>query len=87
MADATDSKSVVRKDVWVQVPPPVLENKYFFVLGRLAAPEDKVPNPNQTQTRGVRESDCHGDGTQNRIQKGRRSHRVASLYGIRSDLI
>jgi hypothetical protein len=23
MADATDSKSVVRKDVWVQVPPPV----------------------------------------------------------------
>ena len=24
MADATDSKSVVRKDVWVQVPPPVL---------------------------------------------------------------
>jgi len=50
-----------------------------LVLGRLAAPEDKVPNPNQTQTRGVRESDCHGDGTQNRIQKGRRSHRVPPL--------
>ena len=24
MADATDSKSVARKGVWVQVPPPVL---------------------------------------------------------------
>jgi hypothetical protein len=26
MADATDSKSVVRKGVWVQVPPPVFKN-------------------------------------------------------------
>src|ERR1700749_1638919 len=26
MADATDSKSVVRKGVWVQVPPPVLSH-------------------------------------------------------------
>ena len=25
MADATDSKSVIRKDVWVQVPPPVFK--------------------------------------------------------------
>ena len=26
MADATDSKSVARKGVWVQVPPPVLSS-------------------------------------------------------------
>ena len=26
MADATDSKSVARKGVWVQVPPPVLDS-------------------------------------------------------------
>ena len=25
MADATDSKSVARKGVWVQVPPPAFE--------------------------------------------------------------
>ncbi len=30
MADATDSKSVVRKDVWVQVPPPVLMKNSGF---------------------------------------------------------
>ena len=37
MADATDSKSVVRKDVWVQVPPPVLskaEHRVGFAIGR-----------------------------------------------------
>lgn len=28
MADALDSKSSVRKDVWVQVPPPVLLRIY-----------------------------------------------------------
>ena len=27
MADATDSKSVARKGVWVQVPPPVLRKR------------------------------------------------------------
>ncbi len=27
MADATDSKSVARKGVWVQVPPPAFETK------------------------------------------------------------
>jgi hypothetical protein len=31
MADATDSKSVIRKDVWVQVPPPVLNFIYSFL--------------------------------------------------------
>jgi hypothetical protein len=29
MADATDSKSVARKGVWVQVPPPALLNEGF----------------------------------------------------------
>ena len=27
MADAADSKSVARKGVWVQVPPPALQNQ------------------------------------------------------------
>ena len=37
MADATDSKSVARKGVWVQVPPPVLQNRREragFAIGR-----------------------------------------------------
>jgi hypothetical protein len=29
MADATDSKSVARKGVWVQVPPPALAHEGF----------------------------------------------------------
>lgn len=76
MADATDSKSVVRKDVWVQVPPPVLENKYFLVLGRLTAPEDKVPNPNQTH------NSCLGKriGGQNRKGQQRASRCPSRLY-------
>jgi hypothetical protein len=32
MADAADSKSVARKGVWVQVPPPAFENKVFVIL-------------------------------------------------------
>ena len=36
MADATDSKSVARKGVWVQVPPPVLllQRKRRLLSGR-----------------------------------------------------
>ena len=30
MADARDSKSRIRKGVWVQVPPPVLNLLLFF---------------------------------------------------------
>jgi hypothetical protein len=49
MADATDSKSVARKGVWVQVPPPVLWTALFeeqptaaeVVVRRLLA--DAVP--------------------------------------------
>ncbi len=33
MADATDSKSVVRKGVWVQVPPPVFSFVNSFRKG------------------------------------------------------
>lgn len=31
MADARDSKSRIRKGVWVQVPPPVLSFVYSFL--------------------------------------------------------
>lgn len=51
------SKSVARKGVRVQVSSPAFVFQGFVVLGRLAAPEDKVPNPNQTQIRWVRETD------------------------------
>ena len=47
MADATDSKSVVRKDVWVQVPPPVLskaEHRVGFAIGRPLGAVSKTPN-------------------------------------------
>lgn len=45
MADATDSKSVARKGVWVQVPPPAFVFEGFLVLGSWAAPEDNVVYP------------------------------------------
>jgi hypothetical protein len=38
MADAADSKSVARKGVWVQVPPPALQKqreRVGFAIGRL----------------------------------------------------
>ena len=31
LADETDSKSVVRKDVWVQVPPPAPQNSRSYM--------------------------------------------------------
>ena len=37
MADAADSKSVARKGVWVQVPPPALRirrERMGFAIGR-----------------------------------------------------
>ncbi len=37
MADAADSKSVARKGVWVQVPPPALQKpreRAGFVVGQ-----------------------------------------------------
>ena len=42
MADATDSKSVVRKDVWVQVPPRAPGDTYTHSNGSttFAAPVD-----------------------------------------------
>src|SRR5947209_19008640 len=43
MADAADSKSVARKGVWVQVPPPVLSFLHFpelILLTRLRAEGD-----------------------------------------------
>jgi hypothetical protein len=52
MADAADSKSVARKGVWVQVPPPAFENKVFLILRIRAAPEDKVANPFRTHNLG-----------------------------------
>jgi hypothetical protein len=42
MADAADSKSVARKGVWVQVPPPALFLFVIFFVDRL---EEKVPSP------------------------------------------
>ncbi len=33
MADATDSKSVIRKDVWVQVPPWAQSDPYTHTNG------------------------------------------------------
>lgn len=33
MADATDSKSVVRKDVWVRLPPRAPGDQYTFSHG------------------------------------------------------
>jgi len=33
MADATDSKSVIRKGVWVQLPPRALSDPYTFSNG------------------------------------------------------
>jgi integrase len=56
MADATDSKSVARKGVWVQVPPPVFVFKGFLVLGSWAAPKDNVPNPNSNPNSWVCET-------------------------------
>ncbi len=47
MADATDSKSVVRKDVWVQVPPPVLfkaGHRVGFAIGRPLGAVSKTAN-------------------------------------------
>ncbi len=29
MADAMDSKSIVRKGVWVRIPPPALSDRFF----------------------------------------------------------
>gem|GEM_PF-3122425 len=42
MADATDSKSVARKGVWVQVPPPA-----FATLGRSLSFTDLEDIPHQ----------------------------------------
>lgn len=53
MADAADSKSVARKGVWVQVPPPALENKAFLILTSRAAHRDKVAKPFQTLRVGL----------------------------------
>jgi hypothetical protein len=53
MADAADSKSVARKGVWVQVPPPVFVFQGFFTLGSWAAPEDKLANPFRTHNSGL----------------------------------
>ena len=50
MADAADSKSVARKGVWVQVPPPALDKRrerMGFAIGRLF-----VPDPQQGQLLG-----------------------------------
>ena len=58
MADATDSKSVARKGVWVQVPPPVLVLFEIFSFGDF---HDKVPNPNSNPNSWVRETDWHRD--------------------------
>ena len=35
MADAMDSKSIVRKDVWVRLPPPVYESPCNNLQGLL----------------------------------------------------
>ena len=56
----SDSKSVARKGVWVQVPPPAFVFQGFFVLGRFAAPEDKVPNPNSNPNVGGRQESRSG---------------------------
>ena len=33
MADAMDSKSIVRKDVWVRLPPPVSQSPCIYLQG------------------------------------------------------
>lgn len=45
--DATDSKSVIREDVWVRVPPPVF---YCLasLLGQLGLTENTAANPEVT---------------------------------------
>ena len=62
MADAADSKSVARKGVWVQVPPPALQNKMFLIGGGREAPESKVPNPFRTHNSGLGKRTWKGDG-------------------------
>ncbi len=39
MADAADSKSVARKGVWVQVPPPAFLEKQSFSPKRKRPPD------------------------------------------------
>ena len=51
MADATDSKSVARKGVWVQVPPPVLSVLWLAMCHRFVTAA-LIPNYQQPATSG-----------------------------------
>jgi hypothetical protein len=50
MADAADSKSVARKGVWVQVPPPALQKRRERVGFTIVRPH--VPDPQEGQLLG-----------------------------------
>ena len=44
MADATDSKSVIRKGVWVQLPPRAPSDPYTFSNGSTIVAAQVAPN-------------------------------------------
>jgi hypothetical protein len=62
MADAADSKSVARKGVWVQVPPPALEKQGFSRPRESGGSRGQSPKPKLKPKFRVWGTDWHPDG-------------------------